>query len=577
MAPYTGTYYINGSWNQGSYYKYYSLSVYEDIDTAIPADTTAPTVTTFTPADEASSVAVNSDIVVTFNEAIARGTGNIVLKTSAGATVATYDAATSSNLSISGNTLILNPTADLAGGSGYKVEFAAGTIKDLAGNSYAGTASYNFTTAAPSDTIAPTVTTFTPADEAIGVAVNSDIVVTFNEAIARGTGNIVLKTSAGATVATYDAATSSNLSISGNTLILNPTADLAGGSGYKVEFAAGTIKDLAGNSYAGTASYNFTTQSNQNILGSSGNDILIGGTGNDTLDGGAGVDTAVFSGIKAGYTLIRTSSGMTAVSASDGTDALINIERLHFTDKTIAFDLDGNAGQAYRLYQAAFDRVPDQGGLGYWINEMDRGMGLSQVATGFINSAEFKALYGNNPSNSEFVTLIYDNVLHRTPDAGGYSYWMEQLSSGMTKENVLIGFSESTENKVALMAFSMDGNMGKDYRLYQAAFDRKPDVSGLDYWYHQLNSGMALEQVASGFINSAEFKALYGNNSSNAELVTLLYDNVLHRAPDTGGFNFWMNDLDHGTSREEVLIGFSESIENQFSLVGIVQTGIEFV
>ena len=313
------------------------------------------------------------------------------------------------------------------------------------------------------------------------------------------------------------------------------------------------------------------------VSGGAGNDTLVGGAGNDTLDGGAGLDTALFSGSKAGYTLTRTSSGMTAASAADGTDALINIERLQFTDKTLAFDLDGNAGQAYRLYQAAFDRVPDQGGLGYWINEMDRGTGLSQVATGFINSAEFKALYGNNPSNSEFVTLIYDNVLHRTPDAGGYSYWMEQLSSGMTRENVLIGFSESTENKVALMAFDMDGNMGKDYRLYQAAFDRKPDVSGLDYWYHQMNSGVALQQVASGFINSAEFKALYGNNPSNAELVTLLYDNVLHRAPDTGGFNYWINELDHGTSREQVLIGFSESLENQLSLVGIVQTGIEFV
>ena len=43
------------------------------------------------------------------------------------------------------------------------------------------------------------------------------------------------------------------------------------------------------------------------------------------------------------------------------------------------------------------------------------GTGLSQVATGFINSAEFKALYGNNPSNAEFVTLLYDNVLHRAP------------------------------------------------------------------------------------------------------------------------------------------------------------------
>ncbi len=313
------------------------------------------------------------------------------------------------------------------------------------------------------------------------------------------------------------------------------------------------------------------------LVGNAGANRLTGGAGNDTLDGGAGLDTAVFSGGKAGYTLTRTASGMTAASATEGTDALINIERLQFTDKTLAFDLDGNAGQAYRLYQAAFDRVPDQGGLGYWIDQMDGGLKLSQVATGFINSAEFKALYGNNPSNAEFVTLLYDNVLHRAPDAGGYDFWMNELSRGVSREQVLTGFSESTENKVALMAFSMDGNMGKDYRLYQAAFDRQPDVSGLDYWYHQMNSGVTLQQVASGFINSAEFKALYGNNPSNAEFVTLLYDNVLHRAPDTGGFNFWMNDLDQGTSREQVLIGFSESLENQLSLVGIVQTGIEFI
>jgi hypothetical protein len=88
---------------------------------------------------------------------------------------------------------------------------------------------------------------------------------------------------------------------------------------------------------------------------------------------------------------------------------------------------------------------------------------------------------------------------------------------------------------------------------------------------------VTLQQVASGFINSAEFKVLYGSNPSNAEFVTLLYDNVLHRAPDAGGFNFWMTDLDHGTSRENVLIGFSESLENQLSLVGIVQTGVEFI
>lgn len=328
---------------------------------------------------------------------------------------------------------------------------------------------------------------------------------------------------------------------------------------------------------AGTENGNIITAVQNFEFGNAANDWLQTTASNDILDGGAGLDTAIYGGIRAEYTLARTSSGMTAFSASEGTDTLVSIERLQFTDETIAFDLDGNAGQVYRLYQAAFNRVPDQAGLGDWIDGMDHGMGLSQVATGFINSAEFKSLYGNNPSDSAFVTLLYDNVLHRAPDAGGYAYWMNELAHGVNREQALIGFSESTENKVALMAFDMDGNMGKDYRLYQAAFDRKPDVSGLDYWYHQLNSGVTLQQVASGFINSAEFKALYGSNPTNAEFVTLLYNNVLHRAPDTTGYNDWMNGLAQGMSRADMLIGFSESLENQLSLVGIVQTGIEFV
>ncbi|WP_350294927.1 Ig-like domain-containing protein, partial [Limnohabitans sp. Rim8] len=82
------------------------------------------------------------------------------------------------------------------------------------------------TTNVVQDTAAPTVTTFSPANEALGVAIGSNIVLSFNEAIAKGTGNIVLKTSAGLVVATYDAATSTNLSISGSTLTINPTADL---------------------------------------------------------------------------------------------------------------------------------------------------------------------------------------------------------------------------------------------------------------------------------------------------------------------------------------------------------------
>lgn len=120
-------------------------------------DTTAPTISAFSPTDEATGVAIGSNIVVTFSEAVARGAGNILLKNAAGTTIATYDAATSNNLAISGSTLTINPSADLTNSTDYRVEFAAGSIKDIAGNSFAGTTAYNFTTVASEDFIPKTI------------------------------------------------------------------------------------------------------------------------------------------------------------------------------------------------------------------------------------------------------------------------------------------------------------------------------------------------------------------------------------------------------------------------------------
>ncbi|MEG4310737.1 Ig-like domain-containing protein, partial [Microcoleus sp. AT10_D2] len=227
-------------------------------------DGTAPTASSFTPADNATSVAVAADLVVTLSEAVQKGIGNIVIKkVSDNSVVETIDV-TSTNVTVSGSTVTVNPTADLAAGTDYYVEIAAGAIKNLGGNNYAGTTgatAWNFSTAAAVDTTAPTAT-FTPADNATAVAVGADLVVTLSEAVAKGTGNIVIKkVSDNSVVETIDV-TSTNVTVSGSTVTVNPTADLAPGTDYYVEIAAGAIKDLAGNNYAGTTgatAWNFTT------------------------------------------------------------------------------------------------------------------------------------------------------------------------------------------------------------------------------------------------------------------------------------------------------------------------------
>lgn len=137
---------------------------------------------------------------------------------------------------------------------------------------------------------------------------------------------------------------------------------------------------------------------------------------------------------------------------------LSNVERIQFSDKTLALDISGNAGQAYRVYQAAFDRTPDNGGLKYWLSVLDGGAGLDTVASGFLGSQEFKTLYGSAPSHADYVSRLYSNVLHRTPDQDGYDYWVNLLNSGQISNVVaLVQFSESAENQLMVLGAIQDG------------------------------------------------------------------------------------------------------------------------
>jgi subtilisin-like proprotein convertase family protein/subtilisin family serine protease len=197
---------------------------------------------------------------------------------------------------------------------------------------------------------------------------------------------------------------------------------------------------------------------NDTLIGGSGNDSLDGGAGNDTIDGGAGNDTVSYAGKVTDYAVVRNADGSVRVTdqrafaqvvggpQGDGADTLKNIEKLTFTDNSIMFDTQGVPGQAYRLYKAAFDREPDLPGLGFWIHNLGTTWTLKAVADAFIASPEFASLYGSKPSDAAFIDLLYRNVLDRAPEPAGFAGWQGALSGGMSRADVLIGFSESPEN-----------------------------------------------------------------------------------------------------------------------------------
>jgi hypothetical protein len=187
----------------------------------------------------------------------------------------------------------------------------------------------------------------------------------------------------------------------------------------------------------------------KNIYAGGGNDVLTGFSDGIILDGGTGNDIWTINDSLSNYISKQTASGFTLANAANESVSYLGIDKVTFTDGNLILDALPSVAttQAYRLYKTAFDREPDFEGLGYWINEMDTGFTLNDVASSFIASVEFKSLYGNTPSNTDFVRLLYNNVLDRDPDEEGYAYWLNDMDNGLSKEGVLISFSESSENQ----------------------------------------------------------------------------------------------------------------------------------
>jgi Ca2+-binding RTX toxin-like protein len=187
--------------------------------------------------------------------------------------------------------------------------------------------------------------------------------------------------------------------------------------------------------------------------GGEGDDTLDGAGGEDVLDGGSGYDVANFGLARADVAVTELENGLHAVSDQGGT-TLTEIEKIQFTDGALVFDIDSeNLSFAYRIYAAAYGRTPDEGGLRFWTDVLDdRGEGpptdadKEYIASFFLTADEFVDLYGENPTNEEYINALYENVLHREADQAGYDFWLGVIASGQGKDDLLIWFTDSDEN-----------------------------------------------------------------------------------------------------------------------------------
>ena len=232
-------------------------------------DNTAPTLSSSTPADNATGVAVDANIVLNFDENVDTESGNITIKkTSDNSTVEAIDV-TGGQVSGSGGTQItINPSSNLSGSTEYYVLIDASAFDDSAGNSYAGissTTALSFTTV---DSDNPTLSSSTPADNSEDVSIDSDIVLNFSESVDVETGNITIKKSSDDSTVEQIDVTGSNVSGTGSSEItVSPSNDFEYGTEYYVLIDATAFDDASSNSYAGissTTALSFTTTSKSN-------------------------------------------------------------------------------------------------------------------------------------------------------------------------------------------------------------------------------------------------------------------------------------------------------------------------
>jgi hypothetical protein len=218
-----------------------------------------PVPITFSPAIGATNVGLSSNIIITFNGTVAKGTGNITLRSnSAGGTAFSTIGVSSSSVTISGGAVTIDPPSNIGVGVTTFVVVDAGAFSGLTTTSLSVLINtYSFTTT----TFA--LSSINPANGATNVAISTNITLTFTSAPTRGTGTITLRSgsTSGSVIETFDAASSGQISISGNDYIIDPTSNLGFSTSIHTIIPSTAIQNYVGLNTTGADTHSFTTDS----------------------------------------------------------------------------------------------------------------------------------------------------------------------------------------------------------------------------------------------------------------------------------------------------------------------------
>jgi hypothetical protein len=248
----------------------------------------------------------------------------------------------------------------------------------------------------------------------------------------------------------------------------------------------------------------------------------------------------------------------------------------------------GEKSLVTHYYRSILRRAPDGGGKAFWESEATRLSGLGAnvnetwfaMATFFYFSGEYTAF---NRNDTEFVTDLYNTFFNRGPDAGGLAFWTGQIAAGVPREIILVSFMFSNEFQTFTQGIFGNTAARKEVDtvvdFYRGALSRLPDTGGFNFWVQQFRTaqcqgaGAVNTQVES--ISSSFFNSgeYAGRGRTNAQFVGDIYNAFLRRGGDQGGVLFWIGQLNAGATRNAIRQAFIGSPEFQGRVAAILAQG----
>lgn len=406
-------------------------------------DTTAPTVSTADPAASATGVARDKTVVITFSESVQSGSAydNITFKTAAGVSVDVTKA-------ISGSTLNLDPTNDLAGNTGYTITIPVSAVKDTSNNNLAAQYTLSFTT--QNDTTPPTVSSTDPANNAVDVAKEKTITITFSENILAGTAyeTIAVKDTSSTAVALTK-------SIKDKVLTLDPTKDLTLGMKYTVTIPAGGIKDSSNNALAAAYTFSLTTQNDTSTASAPQGLKIVSNKGMAHISWTSVSDTNLAS-----YNVYRKIKGETSLSKMN-TAAILEAQ---LQDKNIAIgttyvyavtwlDKTGKESAKSSELEVIVEQIANESGFAdvpdtAWYKEHVIQLTTSKIVSGYVDGS-FRP--NHNVSRSEFAKMMCLAMgwTLESPSSPSFTdvpkdHWAYQYVETAKSNEVIAGYEDGT-------------------------------------------------------------------------------------------------------------------------------------